>query len=81
MDTSTGEKYTWLYPTNTRRTVTEIKSNVRTSEIKISTVFVTVPLFLFGDACTRMHTLSALEKVEEGSYEHCDLALPSYRWG
>lgn len=28
-----------------------------------------------------MRTLSALEKVEEGSYEHRDLALPSYRWG
>lgn len=52
MDTSTGEKYALLYPTKARRTVTEIKPNVRKSEIKISTVFVTVPLFLFGDACT-----------------------------
>lgn len=51
MDTSTGEKYTWLYPTNTGRTVTEIKSNVRTFEIKISTDLVTIPFFPFGDAC------------------------------
>lgn len=67
MDTSTGKKYTCLYPANAGRRVTEIKSNVKKFEIKISIDHVPITL-----SCLVTHSMHA-QAVGSGEVERREL--------